>query len=396
VSLKTYKGCEPSSRSAGVSTKFLVTAQQYTYAKPGLFLSHEYTILDHFPPFLQFTMWKKPLALLAGGLLTSAAPVQYNTPDKRSISGAVITVDFPDPSIVKVDNGWYAFGTQSIYDNKNIHIQVASSSDFNYWSLHNGQDALPNLPGWVDASNPLVWAPDILHLVSNAHDEADIQVTDMPKQDDGTFVMYFSATTNTGGNGNLHCIGTATSQSVGGPYTPSANPWYCPTGQGGAIDAAGFRDADGTWYVTYKIDGNANGHGGICNNGVNPIVNTPIMIQRVAADGISKQGSPSTIMNLQASDGPDIEAPAMIRRGNTYILMFSSHCYSTNSYDTLYATSSSATGGFVRGGSLVGGGKGGLDASFDATHVVFHGLQGDGRRFMYTGILNINGNSVTL
>ncbi|KAH0169053.1 Arabinanase/levansucrase/invertase, partial [Aureobasidium melanogenum] len=177
---------------------------------------------------------------------------------------------------------------------------------------------------------------------------------------------------------------------------PSPDPWYCPVDQGGAIDAAGFRDADGTWYITYKIDGNAMGHGGVCNNGNAPILNTPIMIQRVGSDGISKQGNPSTIMNLQASDGPDIEAPAMIRRGSTYILMFSSHCYSTNSYDTLYATSNSPTGGFVRGGSLLGGGRGGLDASLDATHVAFHGLQDDGRRFMYTGMLNINGNTVTL
>ncbi|THZ15316.1 Arabinanase/levansucrase/invertase [Aureobasidium pullulans] len=318
-------------------------------------------------------MLSTTFTLLAGVLLSSAAPV-----DKRSTSGAVITVDFPDPALVKANNQWYAFGTQSTFDNKNIHIQVASSSDFNSWSLHNGQDALPNLPGWVDQSNPLVWAPDIMHL------------------DDGTFVMYFSATTNTGGDGKYHCIGTAISSNVEGPYNPSPNPWYCPVDQGGAIDAAGFRDADGTWYITYKIDGNAKGNGGICNNGNAPIVNTPIMIQKVGSDGISKQGSPSTIMNLQGSDGPDTEAPAMVRRGNTYILMFSSHCYSTSSYDTLYATSGSPTGGFVRRGSIVGGGRGGLDASLDATHVAFHGLQGDGRRYMYTGTLNIDGTTVAI
>jgi len=107
-------------------------------------------------------MLSTTFTLLAGVLLSSAAPV-----DKRSTSGAVITVDFPDPALVKANNQWYAFGTQSTFDNKNIHIQVASSSDFNSWSLHSGQDALPNLPGWVDQSNPLVWAPDIMHLVSD-------------------------------------------------------------------------------------------------------------------------------------------------------------------------------------------------------------------------------------
>ena len=208
--------------------------------------------------------------------------------------------------------------------------------------------------------------------------------------------MYFSATTNTAGDGKLHCIGTATSSTPTGPFTASDQPWACPTDQGGAIDASGFQDSDGTWYIVYKIDGNTQGHGGICNNGVDPIVNTPILIQKVGADGISKQGSATTIMNLQSSDGPDIEAPAMIKKDDTYVLLFSSHCYSTNSYDTLYATSNSPTGGFTRGGSLVGGGQGGMDASLDAQNVLFHGLQSDGRRFMYTGTLNINGDSVTI
>lgn len=106
-------------------------------------------------------MLSTSFTLLATALLSSAAPV-----DRRSTSGAVITTDFPDPSLISVNNQWFAFGTQSLYDYKNIHIQVASSSDFSSWSLHGGQDALPNLPGWVNQSNPLVWAPDVMHLVS--------------------------------------------------------------------------------------------------------------------------------------------------------------------------------------------------------------------------------------
>lgn len=105
-------------------------------------------------------LYTTPL-LLAGALFTSATPIT-----KRSIAGPVLSIDFPDPAILKADK-WYAYGTQSNYDNKNIHIQIASSSDFNTWSLHQGSDALPSLPSWVDQSNPLVWAPDVLHLVSD-------------------------------------------------------------------------------------------------------------------------------------------------------------------------------------------------------------------------------------
>lgn len=87
-------------------------------------------------------------------------------PHTDKFNSPVITTDFPDPSIIKVDDTWYAFGTHSLYDNTDINIQVATSSDFSSWSLSQGTDALPNLPSWVDASNPLTWAPDVNLLVS--------------------------------------------------------------------------------------------------------------------------------------------------------------------------------------------------------------------------------------
>lgn len=92
---------------------------------------------------------------------TLAAPI------KRGESGPHITTDFPDPSIFHdTDGTWYAFATQSAYDNTNIHVQIASSSDWSTWTLHQSQDALPNLPSWVNSSDPKIWAPDINQLVS--------------------------------------------------------------------------------------------------------------------------------------------------------------------------------------------------------------------------------------
>lgn len=91
----------------------------------------------------------------------SAAPVT-----KRSVNGPAITSDFPDPSIIQVDGAWYAFGTSSVYDYTNVHVQFATSSDFKNWDLQAGQDAMPDLPAWVDASKPEVWAPDVNQLVS--------------------------------------------------------------------------------------------------------------------------------------------------------------------------------------------------------------------------------------
>lgn len=219
--------------------------------------------------------------------------------------------------------------------------------------------------------------------------------------------MYFSATTNSAGNGAFHCVGTATSNSPLGPYTPNATPFVCPTDQGGAIDASGFLEQDGTRYVVYKIDGNSLGHGGSCNNGVAPLVSTPIMIQQVASDGVTAIGSAQQILDREDEDGPLVEAPSLIRDGSgTYVLFYSSGCYLGDTYDVKYATSSSPTSGFVRAANnplLATGsynliGPGGLDGDFDNVDVAFHAISParDGRRFFYTGRIAADGSSVTI
>lgn len=92
---------------------------------------------------------------------TSAAPLLH----KRSESGPHISTDFPDPSILRVGDTWYALAGQSLYDYTSTHIQIATSTDFETWTLQAGTDLLPNLPSWVDSSKNHVWAPDINQLV---------------------------------------------------------------------------------------------------------------------------------------------------------------------------------------------------------------------------------------
>lgn len=57
---------------------------------------------------------------------------------------------------------WYSFGTNQ---NRDIHVQIATSSDFDTWAVISGTDALPNLPGWVNPLDPAVWAPDVIKNV---------------------------------------------------------------------------------------------------------------------------------------------------------------------------------------------------------------------------------------
>jgi beta-xylosidase len=219
-------------------------------------------------------------------------------------------------------------------------------------------------------------------------------------QDDGRFLLYFSAPTYH--PGAPHCIGTAIGDEIDGPYIPSEESFACPFDQGGAIDASGFRDGDGTRYVVYKLDANSLGFGGSCNNGVGPIISTPILIQKVEKDGVSKIGDfHQLITNDSPEDGPLVEGPSMIHSGDTYYLFYSSNCFTTLNYDVAYATSSSPTSGFTKQGILFSSddrglrGPGGADAAFDNSHFVFAAQRGDGRRSLYTARLMLDENSVS-
>jgi beta-xylosidase len=84
------------------------------------------------------------------------------------------------------------------------------------------------------------------------------------QQDDGSYMMYYSATTTQ--DTSKHCVGAAKASSVTGPYTPvSDQPLICPLDQGGAIDSSVYNN-NGERYITWKVDGNAIGHGGACGN----------------------------------------------------------------------------------------------------------------------------------
>ena len=143
-------------------------------------------------------------------------------------------------------------------------------------------------------------------------------------------------------------MGAATADKILGSYTAQTSPVACPLSQGGAIDLSGFTDTDGTHYVVYKIDGNSIGHGGSCGNTIDPIIPTPLMLQQLAADGVTPVNNPIALLDRGDADGPLIEAPNLLLYGETYFLFFSSNCFSTTLYDVSYATASSVKGPFSK------------------------------------------------
>lgn len=290
--------------------------------------------------------------------------------------------DFPDPAIIQGGDGWYAFATRPV-DGSKRNVQWAKAADPEGPWTYIDSDLLPNAGAWQDNEN--VWAPDVRQVA------------------DGTYVMYYAAQLL---NSSHHCIGAATAKDVTGPWTAKDEPWACDLEQGGSIDPSGFYDeATGKRYVVYKIDGNSIGHGGDCNNGVEPIVPTPIMLQEVGQDGITRVGNATQILDRTDADGPLVEAPNLIKtEEGSYALFYSSWCYTDTRYDVKYVLSDSVEGPYKRkrSPSLVETSNFGLTSPGGATSIVGGGLMvfhancdaETGARCMYTANFTVTGTNV--
>ncbi|KAK6086243.1 putative endo-arabinase [Seiridium cupressi] len=320
--------------------------------------------------------------LLASALhvsLTTAAPFGSKIHLIKRAGAPEIAMDFPDPSILQDSDGqWYTFATAG---NGN-QVQVANASSAHGPWTYIDQDLLPHGGAWTTSKN--TWAPDVRLL------------------DDGTYVMYYSG--QVANSTAHHCVGTATAKSVLGPYTPSDVPFDCNLSIGGSIDPSGFVDTDGKRYVAYKIDGNSIGHGGTCNNDVAPIVSTPILLQEVEADGVTKIGEAIQILDRTDDDGPLVEAPTIFRnKSGMYVLFFSSGCFTEPSYNVNYATATKVTGPYTRSSTpLVRSddsfgltAPGGATPLVDGSGVVFHADCDEGR-CLFENKIGVQGTKVIL
>lgn len=326
-----------------------------------------------------------------------------------------ILANFPDPDVISVNGTWYAFGTNSaagILDERRqllpdtygqANVQLATSTDFLNWTVADvASQPLPTLGTWAldgmtdrtpQVHRANVWAPAILQRPS-----------------DNKFVLYYSATHTV--RRGTHCMGAAVSESTdpAGPYIPLNDTLACPVEDGGAIDPAAFVDVDNAVYVAWKVDGNNVGHGGSCGNTKEPIVNTPIMLQRMEDDGVTPIEKPIVILDRIADDGPLVEAPAFARsHEGIYFMFFSSGCTRAPSYDLKYATASNITGPWTRAeqpvlrtgdyGLHAPGSVGVREGPDHAFYMALHArtrVEYGGVRAVYTTKLAFNGTSVTL
>ena len=239
---------------------------------------------------------------------TDAAPSGSPSPGRADAS-PVIDEDFPDPDVLEVDGTYYAYATNG----NGRNVRVARSTDLVTWE--NLDDAMPQLPSWMIPGK--TWAPEVTELSP------------------GRFALYFTATNF---QPALQCIGVAVADSPVGPFVAAGEGMLvCPPDEGGAIDASTFLDDDGTGYLLWKNDGNCCG------------LDTWLQIAPLAPDGLSLAGPPTRLARQdQPWEGNLVEAPTLVKRDGTYVLLYSANDYASAEYAIGYARATTVTGPYTK------------------------------------------------
>ncbi|MFT3902680.1 MAG: family 43 glycosylhydrolase [Niabella sp.] len=137
----------------------------------------------------------------------------------------VLPGDHPDPSVVKIDNEYWAVGTTS---NWFPVFTLYHSNDLVNWKA--AGHVFTEMPTWADY---YMWAPEITY-------------------ENGKVYMYYNAHKK---DSSL-CIAAAVADKPEGPYK-DLGPLICQ--EYGSIDPFPVRDENGKLYMVWKEDGNSVG-----------------------------------------------------------------------------------------------------------------------------------------
>jgi beta-xylosidase len=249
--------------------------------------------------------------LLVAAALSSAAPFAVSGAASGPATGETYTNpvyarDFPDPHVVRVDDIYYAYSTNTGTSN----VPVIRSTDLVSWERVG--EAMPALPAWARLGFGDTWAPGVIEQA-------------------GRFLLYYVSRHDESGR---QCIGVATATSPEGPFDhESVEPLVCQVPLGGSIDPYPYRDADGQLYLYWKNDGNC------CAQPVH------LWVQPLTDDGLALSGEPvALIARDQPWEIPIIENPAMVEVAGDYYLFYSGDEWNSVDYAVGYAVCDSASG----------------------------------------------------
>jgi beta-xylosidase len=227
------------------------------------------------------------VAALLGLCLSS-----FGTARQATYRNPVIAGDFPDPSLIRVGEDYWATTTTGGWA---PHFTLLHSRDLVNWRV----------AGYVFQQRPVwarddFWAPEIT-------------------EDRGRFFVFYAARRDDGPRkrGTL-CVAVATASAPEGPYT-DRGPLVCQIPERdnvGSIDPDFVRDEKGEPYLVWKADG----------NDAEPDQPTSIFAQRLSEDGTKLLGKRKEILRNGAPWERSVtEGSFLLRRGDWFY-----HFYSGN------------------------------------------------------------------
>ena len=159
------------------------------------------------------------LLIAVGGTSGSSSAQTYSNP--------VVAGDFPDPSVIRVGDDYYASATSG---NWSPFYPIAHSRDLINWKILGSVFA--KMPAWAKGD---FWAPELAY-------------------DSGKFYVFYTARRNDGkGKKGTLCVAVAEAEKATGPYTDHG-PLVCQ--EMGSLDAFFIRDEGGKPFLVWKEDGN--------------------------------------------------------------------------------------------------------------------------------------------
>ncbi|KAL9609356.1 MAG: hypothetical protein Q9167_005864 [Letrouitia subvulpina] len=222
-----------------------------------------------------------------------------------------------DPSVLQVNNTYYAYGTQHKQAKINVPYAVSKHELQGRWKAAK-EDAMPrNGTGLGD------WT-------LRPHGDSGLWNPDVSKLNSTHFIIYYSAKSK---NAHAHerCIGVGYATRPTGPFVPTSSPWYCPP-SAGAIGVDAIIDnstSPATRYVLFKngsFDGTA-GH-----------ISHVVLWQVSVDDGFTKIGDPVALTTSLPNEIGE-ESPALAQMpDNRWLLLHTEGIWNRN-YTVVYAVS---------------------------------------------------------
>ena len=190
----------------------------------------------------------------------------------------VLPGDFPDPTITKIGDTYWASATSAEWG---AVFPLFSSKNLLDWELV-GHVFPDKLPDWASSN---FWAPEFHH-------------------ENGRTYLYYTARRK----GGVLCVAVASADNPAGPYHDHGPL----VGQeAGSIDGFAMPDEHGHLYLIWKEDGNS------CQQ------ETPIWAQRLSPDRTTLIGEATELFTNDVKwEGPLVEGSALVRHDGWFYMFY--------------------------------------------------------------------------